>query len=63
MSATYFFAYRYELRGDVIDGNTVMEMERPPEGYDDIRDIEEMIAEDVGVSAEVLGLTNLVRLK
>lgn len=63
MSATYFFAYRYELGGDVIDGNTVMELERPPEGHDDIRDIENMIAEDVGVSAEVLGLTNLVRLK
>jgi hypothetical protein len=63
MSATYFLAYRYEHGGDVIDGNTVMELERPPEDHDDIRDIEDMIAGDVGVSADVLGLINLVRLK
>ena len=62
--ATYFLCYRYtEPRyNEIVDGNTVVHLSETIQDESDIRSLEASIADELGVDASVLGLTNIVRL-
>jgi c-di-GMP-related signal transduction protein len=61
---TYFLVYRYlePRRGDIIDGNTVIDLNAAIADESDVRQVEAMIADDLGIDSKLLGLINLVRL-
>jgi hypothetical protein len=59
MAYKYFCAYRYNRRGNVFDGNTVVTSDRPILTADHIRDTEKMIATELGVAVSDFGLTSV----